>query len=365
MKIFIDVGHPAHVHLYRNFIKILSKKDVEFLVTARNKDVTISLLQAYNIPFVPVGNPSKGQIEVFKEWILRDIKVYKIAREFDPTYLMGLLNPTIAHSAFLLRKSSIIFNDSEPEAIKFPIADWITTPFVNTVIVPESIRHSYGAKEVRVSSYKELAYLHPNHFKPDFKILSNAGISRGEEFVLIRFVAWKAYHDISEGGFSLEQKLKLVKELSQYATVFVSSELPLPKELEKYRLPIPPQHIHHFLYYASLLVCDSQTMTTEAGVLGTPAIRSNSFVGSRDMGNFIELEREYGLIYNIREPEKVIKKALELIGQPNLKKIWEKKRKKLLNDKIDLTSFMVWFVENYPDSLKEFKENPEIQYRFR
>ncbi len=365
MRIFIDLGHPAHVHLYRNFIKILSNKGVEFLVTARNKDVTISLLNAYNIPFVQVGNLSKGQIGIFKEWILRDIQIYKIARRFNPTYLMGLLNPTIAHSAFLLRKPSIIFNDSEPEAIRFPIADWVTTPFVDTIIVPDSLRHSYGAKEIRVSSYKELAYLHPNHFKPDFKILSNAGISRNEEFVLIRFVAWKAYHDISEGGFSLKQKLKLVKELSQYATVFVSSESLLPKELEKYRLPIPPQHIHHFLYYANLLVCDSQTMTTEAGVLGTPAIRSNSFVGSRDMGNFIELERKYGLIYNIHEPEKVIEKALELIEQSNIKKIWEKKRKQLLRDKIDLTSFMVWFVENYPESFEEFKENPEIQYRFR
>jgi len=365
MRILIDIGHPAHVHLYRNFIRVLSGRGVEFTITARDKDVTLSLLRAYDIPFIPVGALRKGKTKVFREWLKRDIEIYKIARGFKPTYLMGLLNPAIAHSAFLLKRPAIIFNDSEPEAIRFPIADWITTPFVNTIIVPDSIRHSYGAKEVRVSSYKELAYLHPNQFKPDFKILSDAGISKGEEFVLIRFVAWRAYHDIKEGGFSMEQKLKLIEELSQYATVFISSESPLPPELEKYRIPIPPHHIHHFLYYAKLLVCDSQTMTTEAGVLGTPAIRSNSFVGSRDMGNFIELEKKYGLIYNIKKPEDAIKKAVELVKQPGLKKRWAKKREMLLKDKIDLTSFMIWFIENYPDSVEEFKQNPEIQYRFR
>jgi predicted glycosyltransferase len=45
-------------------------------------------------------------------------------------------------------------------------------------------------------------------------------------------------------------------------------------------------------------------MTTEAAVLGTPAIRCNSFVGKRDMGNFIELEKKYGLIFNFDSVEK-------------------------------------------------------------
>jgi predicted glycosyltransferase len=329
MRIHIDVGHPAHVHLYRNFIKSLSKK-AEFLITARNKDVTIHLLNAYGIPYEIVDGKSNN---VFLEWGKRTLRVYKLSKKFSPTYLMGLLNPAIAFSSFLLRRPAIIFNDSEPEAIKLPIADKITAPLVDVIIVPESLRHSYGKKEVRVASYKELAYLHPNYFKPDFKKLSNAGITKDEEFVLLRFVAWRAYHDIGEGGFSYEHKLKLIKELSEYATVFISSENPLPKELEKYRIPIPPEDIHHFLYYAKLLVCDSQTITTEAGILGTPAIRSNSFVGAKDMGNFIELEKKYRLVFNIRDPDKAIEKAVSLINQQGLKRIWSRKREKLLKDK--------------------------------
>jgi len=119
------------------------------------------------------------------------------------------------------------------------------------------------------------------------------------------------------------------------------------------------------LCYAKMLVGDSQTMTTEAGVLGTPAIRCNSFVGENDMGNFIELEQKYSLIFNYDDPNKAMEKAVELIQKPNLKEEWKKKREQLLKDKIDVTAFMVWFIENYPESFREMKENPEIQYRFR
>ena len=38
-----------------------------------------------------------------------------------------------------------------------------------------------------------------------------------------------------------------------------------------------------------------------------------------------------------------------------LKEEWQKKRERLLHDKIDVTSFWVWFVENYPESVKEVK----------
>jgi len=41
------------------------------------------------------------------------------------------------------------------------------------------------------------------------------------------------------------------------------------------------------------------------------------------------------------------------------------KREKMLKDQIDVTSFMVWFIENYPDSARIMKENPEFQERFK
>jgi len=71
------------------------------------------------------------------------------------------------------------------------------------------------------------------------------------------------------------------------------------------------------------------------------------------MGNLIELEQKYGLIYSYNDQYSAMKKAIELIQKPNLKEEWKKKKEKMLKDKIDVTEFMVWFIENYPKSYIE------------
>lgn len=53
------------------------------------------------------------------------------------------------------------------------------------------------------------------------------------------------------------------------------------------------------------------------------------------------------------------------IQKPDLKREWKKKREKMLVNKIDVTVFLVWFVENYPNSAKVMRENPDYQYRFK
>lgn len=364
MRVLVDIGHPAHVHLFKNFIWEMEKKGHVILVTARQKDVATQLLTAYNIPFIPVGKKGIGFLSLVKEWIFRDIEIIRIARKFNPDVLMGVLNPATAHAARILGKISITFTDSEPEIANYPIADTVTLPFTDVVLTLSSVRHDYGEKEVRVNSYKELASLHPARFKPDSSVLGIAGLSPEDDFALVRFVAWGAYHDVGQGGLTMNDKYALIGELEQYCRVFISTEFKLPPELEKYRLPIPPEKIHDFLHYAKIFVSDSQTMTTEAALLGTPAVRSNSFVGENDMGNFIELEERYRLIYNCKDGVAVLSRVRELLRFPDLKGEWIRRRKPLLKEKIDISAFMIWFIENYPQSFTKMKENPEVQYSF-
>ena len=47
------------------------------------------------------------------------------------------------------------------------------------------------------------------------------------------------------------------------------------------------------------------------------------------------------------------------------KEEWQDRGKKMLSDKIDVTAFLVWFVENYPESAKVLKDNPDYQYKFK
>lgn len=352
MKIIVDIGHPAHVHLFKNFIWKMEERGHKMLVTATRKDVSIELLDNYGFNYINLGSYGNSIIRKTINVPIMDFKMYKAVKGFKPDIFIGAGSIRAAHASRLIQKPCISFEDSEPS----PYEHALYVPFTDTILTPSCFRKDFGEKQIKYNGYHELAYLHPNYFKPDPEVLNELGLSKDDKFIILRFVAWAAVHDVGQRGFNMATKIKLVTELEKYARVFITSESPLPEELEKYRIALSPEKIHDLLHYAVLLVGDTQTMTTEAGILGIPAIRCNSFVGPDDMGNFIELEKEYDLLYSFQESDGAICKALELLQQPDLKERWTKKRSRLLADKIDVTKFMIDFVENYPSSLLEYRE---------
>ncbi|MBK6641096.1 MAG: hypothetical protein IPG39_07565 [Bacteroidetes bacterium] len=100
-----------------------------------------------------------------------------------------------------------------------------------------------------------------------------------------------------------------------------------------------------------MLIGDSQTMTAEAAVLGTPALRYNDFVGK--LSYLEDLEHNFGLTYGFKtsNSEGLIAKVAEMVNNPNLKQEWAEKRKVLLTKKINLAAWMVNLLANYPNSL--------------
>ena len=152
-----------------------------------------------------------------------------------------------------------------------------------------------------------------------------------------------------------------MRELQRYGHVYVSSEGPLPPELEPYRVTVSPERIHDLIYYARLFVGDSGTMATEAALLGTPAIRCSSFVGQDDLGNFIELEKDYGLLKNYASSDAVMRTAVEILEDPSSRSVSRLNRDRVLSEKIDVTGYLLWFVENYPRSRDAAPELPNLE----
>ena len=363
MRLLFSVGHPAHVHAYKNLIWELRKRGHEIIIAARDKEMTLDLLDNYGFDYQLVSSRKKGKIGLGIEMIQRHYKFFNILRRFRPDITISPCDPSMVQIGKMLGIPSIIMADSSLKAIKFPPMNLLVTPFATVIFTLSSVIEyeidDFGSKGVEINSYKELAYLHPDHFTPDQSVLAELGMNKTDIFIIMRFIAWQAGHDTGKYGFDMETKRRLVNDLGKYGRVFITSENPLPAEFEKYRITIQPEKIHDLLYYATLLICDSQTMATEAAVLGTPVVRCNSIVGPNDMGNFIELERKYDLIYSIREPDKAIMKAAELLQQPDLKEQWAKKRQLLLADKVNMTKFMVDFIENYPESFRKYREKSD------
>ena len=147
--------------------------------------------------------------------------------------------------------------------------------------------------------------------------------------------------------------------------ILISSERSLPSDLKQYELKINKSDINHYIYYAQLFISDSTTMSTEAAVLGTPSIEFDDYF--HEIEQMIELEKKYRLIhcYKTSDESNFLNKITQLSSQTNLKEKYKQRRLKLLKEKIDVSSFLVWLFENYPKSVKEILQNPRYQDRFK
>ena len=219
-----------------------------------------------------------------------------------------------------------------------------------------------GNKHIRYHGYTELAYLHPNRFTPNPAVLTEIGLTEGDPFIIVRFVSWQASHDVGQHG--IRDKVGLVKALEQYGRVLITSEGALPEELQSYQIRVSPEKLHDLLYYATLYVGEGSTTASECAVLGTHAI----YVNTLPLGYIAEEDEKYHLVSDFSgrdcTDETVLAEARRLLQNPDLRKEGKQKGETLVQDKIDVTAFMVWFIEHYPQSIDLMKSQPGIQQQF-
>jgi len=341
-RIIFEITHPKHYHQFKNLILAL-KDDNDLLILARKKDVVLDLLEELDVPkqtYDIFGKSLLAKIVLVPRLVINYRKVFKA---FKPDLV---ISRSSAYSAFVCRfmkAKTVIFPDSEVVVLtrKF------VAPWSDLIITPQNYTVNYGKKHHRVSGFFEESYLSPDYFVPDEKVINKALGERSEKIFFLRFVSWQANHDVNQFGFTLEQKIKLVDYLSRYGKVLISSEKTIEKELEPYRIGIPPQDVHHILCKAWLYVGDSQSMATEASLLGVPSLRYNSFVGERDMSNFIKLEKEHDLLYNFNDFNMLFDKIREMIDDPNLKKEWVKKRDDYFTRTGDINKESLQIIEKF------------------
>ncbi len=351
-KILFDVGHPAQVHNFKNIYWDLEKKGWRGLFVTKDKEICVELLERYNLPFIVLSKNRKGILKKILFLIKDIVKFYSILNKFKPDIVLNRMSIHATLLSKILRVKQISIADTENSLNLSLLTD--------TILTATSFKKSFGDRHLRYRANIELFYLHPNRFRADSTIYELLNIEKDRRYAIIRFVSWDAHHDIGQKGFSYQQKIELVKKLSEKVEVFISSEVELPSELERYKITIPIDRIHDALYFASLYIGEGATMASESAMLGTPAIYVNSL---NDAGIFKELEEE-GLFYIITDGREATLKAVDIIDNHS-KEDYIEKRDNYIKHKIDVTAFMVWFIENYPKSVEIIRENPDYQLRFQ
>lgn len=364
MKVIVYLGHPAHFYLYKLSIQNWKKAGHNIFILIKKKDILELLLKNSDLKYINILSEGRkdSRTGIIIGLIKRIYRVFILCLQERPDILTG----SSVENSFVGKILGIpVINLNEDDSEVVPFYAKLSYPFANDILNPIVCDSGkWNQKAIKYNSYQELAYLHPNHFNPDKNIVEKY-FSTDKPYVILRFAKLNAHHDKGIQGINSEIAQKLIDILKPHADIYITSERELEPQFEQYRIKINPLDMHHVMAFAQLYIGDSQTMAAEAGVLGVPFVRFNDFVGR--IGYLRELEDLYKLGYGIKtnEVDKLYKTVADLISMPDRAAVFAQRRQKMLSEKIDYAQFLTWFIENYPESARIMRENPDYQYRFR
>ena len=357
MNILFSTGHPAQVHNYRVIREQLQKRGHKVFWLASKKDISDYLLHAYGIEYTQLKRPKKGMLSKLITLLQNAWITAKVIRKNKIDFVVSRINPGVVLGAYLTGRKQIGMTDTEQAGIY----DKLFAKLVGAVITSTSFEKTLRRDQIRYNANIELFYLHKNYFKYDREeVYRLLGIPEGTPYVVARFVSGGAFHD----SFSEENKVKLMERITPFAKLFISSEEELPEVLKPYQYKIPYEKMHGVLAEATLLFGESATMASESAIMGTPGIYVNG-----QWRGYTNDETRAGLVfsYKIDQDSQIasIDKAVELLQKKDLKEDIKKKKETFLSSKIDPVAFMIWMIENYPESKRIMQENPDYQYKFK
>ncbi|MBR1996082.1 MAG: DUF354 domain-containing protein [Paludibacteraceae bacterium] len=382
MKVLFMISHPAHFHMFRYTIENLQQHGHEVVNVIRPKDVLEQLCIDAHLPYYKVKDRPKkwGMFGLGLALMEKIIEVLRITRKEKPDILIGS-DGVLAVVGKLLRIPAFECYEDDAEAIALYAKMFF--PIFTGVIGPQCCSAwKWEHKKMGYPSYHELGYLHPNQFTPNKEIVEKYGIDTGKPYFVIRFAKLTAHHDVGIHGMNTEIAEHVVELLKPHGQIYITSERELEPQFEPYRIRINPLDMHHVMAFASLYIGDSQTMAAEAGVLGTPFVRLNDFVGRLSYIHELECPTDYTLRTNGYVPyvdkhvpedthyclgyghktadvEGFYRSIEKWLAEPNRKSICATRREQMLCDKIDYAKYLTWFIENYPNSQQQTRDNQE------
>ena len=332
MRLLFDVLHPAHVHFFRPLAEAALEGGGEVLFTAREKDVTRQLLEAYDLPGEILTGIGGGMLGLAREMAVRTAKLCARVRSFEPDLMLGIMGPVIAPVSRIMGVPSWVFYDTETAGL----TNRFVYPMCHRLFLPVAYSGPAPDKAIRYPGYHELSYLHPNRFTADPSVLEDAGLDGREPFAVVRLVSWEASHDVGDSGF--QDPVGFVRWLSERIRVVVSGERGVPEELRPLAMTLPPERVHHLLAAADLYVGEGATMAAEAAVLGTPAV----FVHTARLGYLLELEEKFQLLWNTDSQSRaveIVTSCLEDIDATRA--LFQSRRSLMLEERIDVGAWLI------------------------
>lgn len=357
MNILFELNHPAHGHLFKNTIKLLTQKGHNVTVVIKEISVLKVILDEAGIEYSSLGKKGPNLLLKFLYQLKYIIKVCLLHRK--KRFNLGIgVSVTLPLLSRISSMESIVLDDDDKKAT--PLFAMLAHKTATVLLRPAALKHEgLKANTIYYPGYHELAYLHPSVFNPDISVLGEQGLNPDDTFFLIRLVALKAHHDSGIRGISRNQLNSLIELLKPFGSVILTHEVKSDHMQGVEPLRINPSRLHHLMSFAKLVISDGQTMCSEAACMGVPSVRINDFVGK--ISYLDEIEKRWNLSFGFSPDnfDLALKKIRELAETNS--QTFKNRRDEMVSNCIHVTEFLTEFIENYPASFYALKQNPAIQ----
>lgn len=344
MRILIDINHPAHVHYFRNLIKLMEAKGYEFCVINRDSMMINQLLDFYGIEHT-IRNKrpdKKGTLASMINLLRMTLWCIRKSFSFRPDMYMGFGSSACAITSWLFHKPSILLDDTEHNAMNHRIYK----PFVSAVLTPFYFQKDLQIenRQIMFNAYVEQLYLHSTYYKKGQQVLEELHV-KPQEYVIVRYIAYDAHHDLVTHPLPDDAKKRIVIELAKHYRVFVSLEKNVNDPFyEPYTLHISPEKMHDLEANAKFMVTEGATMASESFCHGVPYLYLNPLrVGYIDYQCMNYPDRAFQTT-DENEALKIINRMLTSTSDTDMA------RKEIENTTINPTDYLERFVDNFPES---------------
>ncbi len=343
MKITPLVIHPHHIDFFENLYKELKKEGHNILLLVRGDYMNRKYLEGSDIKHSFFGSNLDSYLPQFVCKYRNQFSLVRKLVTFRPDLVFSVNSIPFSPFNSIFNIYSVTFLDrklpKKEENSIFNYADKIVTPDCYHFDVP-------SGKQLSYPSYPSFAYLHPKRFEADSTVLDSLGV-KSKDYVFVSFArrSWEGFTE--DDLLSRREKIDIVRDLSEHRRVIVDERGSVPEPLAEYVPSRPLKRFNHLLANAELVVGDDPIICSEAGVLGIPWI----FISKSSTPTLEEQEIQYEIGSQVESVEKADELA-EMILTGEVEPDFAGARRDILNDKIDLTSWMVKFVEIY-DRIRE------------
>jgi len=330
--IHFDIIHLAHLNFFKKAIYSLKDQGYNIKITyldrGKIEKVLTKEFPEFNFKKIGKYNPTTlGKIPmILKRFFLFN----KYLKKEKPNITTGVGDFILAFISRLRGIPSIQFYDDYEFKINFKLSQL----FANKLIIPDAMP-AKNKKLLKYHSFKELAYLHPNTYTPNLKIIKDLNLKK-DNYVFVREVAGIS---MNYSQLKKETLLTPIKYLhNKGIKVILSLE---DKSRRKYYEPYcqileePLEDIYSIMHYALFSLSSGDSMARESALLGVPCI----FTGGRKMYVNKPFLHWKGIVKI--EKQKDIINTIDQYLNKKTKQKWALKIKNIINKELIDTSQVI------------------------